>query len=152
MKDDDVLDWLDFVSGKFASSREGWIYKRDTGDLEHIRYKSDSTGYNSFWSRIRRALSPKMHFKKTSFTTPGPLWSLAWIRVSMTKDDNLPDGVVNGGNIITHWEEDGEYIMLMGPTVGRIVLDFMRANRDHVLTGAILTEMKRLAQKSKEAP
>lgn len=151
MKDDDILDWLEFVATKFASSGDGWIYTRNTGDLEHIRYKADSTGYNSFWSRLGRAFSPKMHFKKTSFVTPGLSWSLAWIRVSLSKDKNMPDGVVNRGNIITHWEEDGEYIMLMGPTVGKIFLDFMRANRDHELTVAALAEMRRLIEIAKEA-
>lgn len=150
MSDEDILEWLEFVATKFSSSREGWLYTRNTGDLEHIRYKSDSTGYNSFWSRLKRAFSPKMHFRKTFISRPGLSWSLAWIRVSMTKDKNMPDGVVNGGNIITHWEEDGEYIMLMGPTVGKIFLDFMRANRDHELTIAALAEMRRLAEASKE--
>lgn len=39
--------------------------------------------------------------------------------------------------------------MLMGPTVGGIVLDFVRANRDNDLSEAVLAEMRRLAEISR---
>lgn len=149
MTDDELLDWADFVANKFQSNREGWIYTRDTGDLKHIRYGRDSTGYNSFWKRLKRAFQPKMHFTSGFMHKPSLSWSRAWVSVSLRKDDNKPDGVLNGGSIITHWEEDGEYIMLMGPTVGSIVLDFVRQNRDNDLSKAVLAEMRRLAEISK---
>ncbi len=148
MTEKDLLDWAEFVATKFSSSRDGWKYTRSTGDLKHIRYASDSTGYNSFWSRLKRAFDPEMHFKNRTFTTPSLSWSWAWIRVSLTKDKNMPDGFVNGGSIITFWEEDGEYITLFGPTVGKLVIDFVRAEPENEHAQKIVAEMTRLAEMS----
>lgn len=43
----------------------------------------------------------------------------------LKRDNNLPDGVLDGGNIITNWEETGEYLNLMQPTVGTLIADFI---------------------------
>lgn len=39
--------------------------------------------------------------------------------------ENVPDGYLANGTIITSWCEDGRYIELMQPAVGRLIADFL---------------------------
>lgn len=149
MKDKQLLDWAEFVATKFSKNLDGWVYSRDVGDLEHIRYRSDHTGYNHWTKRVRRAfawghltghdrLSRKLRFRES--TIRGQVRAArGWIIFSLRKDKNLPDGQING--IITHWEEDGEYIALFQPRVGVKVIDFLRAEPGNPYAQAILAEM-----------
>jgi hypothetical protein len=157
-----MLEWVRFVATKFQRNVEGWTYSRDKGDLEHIRYKSDHTGYNALRKRIPDAFrfgfenafyAPKNSLARQLGVEKGrTIWEriqtfYAYFRIRSRKDDNLPDGLVNG-SIVTHWEEDGEYIVMMGPTVGVKVLDFLEAEPDNVHAQAILTEMRRVREMS----
>lgn len=160
MNDEKLLKWAEFVATKFRKNAEGWTYSRNTGGLKHIRYESDYTGYNHWTKRVRRAFDWKHLTGRDSFTRhfrkPGlknRFWEAYWwIVVSLRKDSNLPDGQING--VITHWEEDGEYIALFQPRVGVKVLEFIKANPENEYARAILDEMhacKELSWPSKEA-
>ena len=149
-KDDSLLKFAEFVATKFQDSRDGWTYSRDTGDLKHIRYERDYTGYNHWTKRVQRAFDLKHLIGRDSFTRQllgdrkeslrtRYLHARAWITVSLRKDSNLPDGQING--ILTHWEESGEYIALFQPRVGVKVLEFIRANPENPYARAILDEM-----------
>ena len=160
MNDERLLKWAHFVATKFSRNVEGWTYSRDTGDLVHIRYKSDTTGYNHWTKRLKRALRPSWLFEydslskqlgKMGFPKEKNLWRKligAWARfqVQWQVETNLPDGTVNG--IITFWEEDGEYITLFGPTVGVKVIEFLRAEPENQYAQAILAEMHRVKEMS----
>ena len=128
---------------------DGWSYSRETGGLEHIRYRSDHTGYGSLHRRIVRAFDPKHLTGRDSLSKAirgpwSPLSALAWVSVSLRKDKNLPDGSLNGGSILTMWEEDGEYIEAVGPTVGVKIADFLihEPNNPHAI--AIAAEIKKV--------
>jgi hypothetical protein len=148
--DNELLDWAQFVATKFTSNTEGWTYSQDKGDLVHIRYKNDYTGYHHWTKRLGRALTKGIFAREKSGIfgnyphTLRERWSMA--KVYLSKDKNLPDALVNGN--ITFWGEDGEYITLMGPTVGVKVLEFLRAEPDNQYARNILNEMHRMAQKS----
>jgi hypothetical protein len=155
-KDKKILDWAEFVATKFSGNAEGWVYSRDTGDLKHIRYESDYTGRNHWTKRLRRALDLKHLLGRDSFSKTFRqskrsirdelLTAAAWFSVNWRKDSHLPDGQING--IITHWEEDGEYIALFQPRVGVKVLDFIRNNPESPYAQAILSEMRACADLS----
>lgn len=160
LTDERILKWARFVATKFQSNVEGWTYTRDLGKLKHIRYESDYTGYNHWTKRLGRAVgkwnpvtyfAPKdsldKMFKEKNPTIRGYFMrSWIWARVSLRKDSNLPDGLLNGNPVF--WEEDGEYGVLFGPTVGVKVLDFLEAEPENPHAVEILAEMKRMAQKS----
>lgn len=148
--DKDLIEFAQFVATKFQSNRTGWVYSRNTGDLKHIRYEHDYTGYNHWKKRLRRAFDLKHLLGRDSFTLGlfgkrkeslkfKLMRAVVWIKISLSKDDNLPDGQINGN--LTHWEEDGEYIALFQPRVGVKVLDFLRAEPDNPHAKAILAEM-----------
>lgn len=157
-EDEELIAFAEFVATKFQSSRDGWVYSRDLGDLKHIRYGHDHTGYNHWRKRLRRAFDPKHLLGRDSFSRALRgnerktslkmrfLEARAWIKVSLAKDSNLPDGQINGN--LTHWEEDGEYIALFQPRVGVKVLDFLRAEPDNPHAKAILAEMRACSELS----
>lgn len=138
---------------------EGWTYSRNTGDLEHIRYKHDYTGYEALHRRLKRAFNWKhltgrdglsamiKRINKKNGKKPEPfLYQLygawAWILVSLRKDSNLPDGQV-GGNLF-HWEEDGEYVQMVGPTIGEKIADFLEQEPENPHAQAISAEIQRI--------
>jgi len=148
MDDKKLLEWVEFVATKFQSSRDGWVYSRKLNGLKHIRYESDYTGYNHWTKRVRRAFDWKHLTGRDSFSRmmgrettlkQRYLSARAWIEVSLRKDDNLPDGQING--ILTNWEEDGEYLSAFQPRVGVKVIEFLRAEPENPHAKAILAEM-----------
>lgn len=153
LSDDDLIQWARFVATKFQSNVDGWKYTRDLGDLVHIRFKRDYTGYNHWTKRLRRAFDwghltgtdsiSRQIGRRREGLKSRLIGAYAWIVVCLRKDKNLPDGRLNGN--ITFWEEDGEYGALFGPTVGVKVLDFIEAEPENPHALAILAEMKRMA-------
>lgn len=154
-EDEKMLDFVEFVTDNFAANHQPWTYSRDLGDLEHIRFKGDYTGHNHWTKRLkefgkwvtvrywkptgfmRELEGSRGFFKKLS---EWPMRIRSWWRVAVRKDSNRPDGQVNG--ILTQWEEDGEYITMFCPYVGREVLKFLRAEPDNPFAQKILRAMR----------
>lgn len=128
---------------------EGWQYTRNTGDLEHIRYRRDYTGRNSLLNRIHRAFEWRMLTGKDGLFGREQRLSLrflhawAWVVISIRKERNLPDGKV--GPVIAFWEEDGEYIEMVGPTIGERIAEFLIAEPTNPHAIAIAAEIQRVA-------
>lgn len=153
--DSKMLDWIEFVTNKFDSNHRPWKYSRDLGDFQHIRYERDYTGYEHWTKRLQRFFeevtvghwNPKgfMHQLSgdRSFWVKLKEWPMdilvTW-KVYVLLDSNRPDGQVNGN--LTHWEEDGEYIAMFCPYVGREVLKFLRAEPDNPFAQEILRAMR----------
>ena len=106
-----------------------WNYTRHD-HIESIRYDPEHDPHNKISSRIKQAVS--------WLFSPTPQWMkeldgrgqtlgqrLRMVQHFLKRDSNRPDGVLDGGNIITFWEETGEYLNLMQPTVGTLVADFL---------------------------
>lgn len=132
---------------------DGWIYSRNTGGLRHIRYSKDNTGYNHWTKRLKRALSPSRLLGRDTLSlmlSDGKreplrhrlLGAVAHFRVNWFLDRNMPDGQINGN--LTFWEEDGEYIQAMGPTIGAKVAEFLMDEPDHPHAKAIAEEINRV--------
>jgi hypothetical protein len=62
----------------------------------------------------------------------------------LKRDNNEPDGVLDDGNIITFWEETGEYLNMIQPTVGTLVADFILENPTNPHAIKINKELDRL--------
>lgn len=117
-----------------------WDYSRDLGDLASLRY---SQSEDTLRGRLRTAA--RWLFRRT------PEWSKGWgpNRFQMAahvlrRDDHLPDGVLDGGSIITHWEETGEYLQYVQPSVGAMLADWMDDDCDSPHAHRIAAEMKRI--------
>lgn len=58
--DDELIKWAGFVASQFCRNHDGWVYSRNLGSLEHIRYRSDYTGRNHWTKRYWRAIKNVM--------------------------------------------------------------------------------------------
>lgn len=135
---------------------DGWDYTRNIGDLTEIRYNRPS---DQFWGRKGRLasglswLNPSRH-KWALNRDEGYRWRYWWrIRMFLfvlKRDKNLPDGVLAGGNVITFWEEYGEYIQLMQPSIGDLLADLMDAHPDLPEVQALAAEQDRITKRYRE--
>lgn len=149
MTDKDLLGWLELVATKFAVNHEGWVVDWESADLKHIRYHSDYRGYNHWFKRLKRGLRGSRSGLFVAGKTP---WARAvdrwfWLKVSIEKEDHLPDATLGKG-IIASWAEDAEYIALMQPLVGMQVIKFVREQPDNEYAKLILAEMHKVAKMS----
>lgn len=140
-----MADELRQYATHFAPSE--WDYTRDLGDLEFIRHAADYTGYDRIdrrWGRaLRNLLGPPDHLHKMLGAT-GVLDRWAGFRVSLRKRKHRPDGALDRGGILVHWEETGEYLQYVQPSVGELLANLMDAHPDLPEVLAIAFEMKRI--------
>lgn len=122
-----------------------WNYTRTT-NIRHIRMRGDWSGYSHPLRRLWRTLrqfGPRDDLSKM-------LDIRAWrnpiitFRVSMGTDAHEPDGILDGGCVITHWEETGEYLQYVQPKVGALIADLMDAHPELPEVQAVAAEMKRI--------
>lgn len=135
------VEYLDYLSNHFEF--RDWDYTR-VSHIQDIKYTYDHDKRNQFGYRIRMAF--RFAFRKHDW------WPFGWTlrdRVSMffyslKRDKNVPDGVLDGGNIITFWEETGEYLTMMQPTVGALLVNFLKEEPEHPHAKLIIAELDRL--------
>lgn len=136
-----------------------WRYTRQH-DIVHIRYKGDYKGYDHPLQRVKRVLFPSRSSRRLArLLLPVERWNwrepvkstqLLWwtlrahLTVGLRTGKNLPDGVLDGGGVITHWEETGEYLQMVQPSVGSLLADFLLAEPEHPHAVLILAELKRI--------
>lgn len=115
-----------------------WDYTRDLGDLKAIRYDDDLR------VRIRMAFRALFRVRPDSLARVIKVSRWRMFRAHLRRDKHLPDGVLDGGRILTHWEETGEYLQYVQPSVGALLAGLMDAHPDLPEVQAIATEMKRI--------
>lgn len=122
-----------------------WDYTRDTSAIKHIRYADDYRGYNHPLRRFGRSVRHFMPWRDRGFMAPkGFKARLIYFKVGMRTQDHLPDGILDGGCIVTHWEETGEYLQYVQPSVGELLADWMDAEPANPHALAIAAEMRRI--------
>ncbi len=75
------------------------------------------------------------------------LWRMFKVRL---RDNNLPDGHLDGGGIIVYWEETGEYLQFVQPSVGSLIADFLEDRPEDAHAQAIAGEMRRIMDRYSE--
>jgi len=144
----DVHAWADQLR-QYAThfALHDWRYTRRT-NIRHIRYRDDWVGYFHPWRRVVRWLGAYVARGDDWVTRTGR--EIAWrhpiihTRASLSTETHEPDGVLDEGRIITHWEETGEYLQYVQPSVGALLADLMDAHPDLPEVVAIAAEMKRI--------
>lgn len=145
MKQSKAVKKLDALSNHFEF--RDWDYTR-VDHIESIRYTPEHDYTNKLSHRIKQAAF--WMFGKTPewYEALGEKNSLAkrfrMATYSLKRDPNLPDGVLDSGNIITFWEETGEYLTLMQPTVGALLATFLKEEPEHPHAKLIIKELERL--------
>lgn len=132
-----------------------WDYTRKN-DIKHIRYVGDWSGYDSVWKRIGRWLDDYNVFRKRDSWVKQAGFNIAWkhpiihARASLQTESHLPDGVLDNGGIIVHWEENGEYIQMVQPSVGSLLANIMDAHPDLPEVQAVAVELQRIADRYRD--
>ena len=139
------VEYLDLLANHFEF--RDWDYTRNS-NIKDIYYTKGNDEYNSWKSRIRQANF--WMFGKTPewYASLGEKNSLAkrfrMAIYSLKRDRNTPDGILDSGNIITHWEETGEYLSMVQPTVGALLANFLKEESEHPHAKLITKELDRL--------
>lgn len=132
-----------------------WDYTRKH-DIKRIRLRGEFSGYDHPWRRFKRWADDYNPFRKRDSWCREAGFELAWkhpiihATVGLGTDRNVPDGVLDGGGIITHWEEIGEYLQMVQPSVGSLLADLMDAHADLPEVQIIAVELKRIADRYSE--
>lgn len=145
-----AVDYLRDLAGHFV--REDWQWTRRT-DIRHIRYRGDWSGHSHPLRRIPRALRAAFGLQPKWMRDVLPIrnpidWLLnAWagLRVNLRTESHRPDGILAKGAIICFWEEDGEYLQMVQPSVGLLLADFLAADPEHPSAKAISAELERIS-------
>lgn len=116
-----------------------WDYTRDLGNLRPLHF-------GPRWPSIQSALRYLVRgttgiFPEEPSMRPG---RFAMARAALRNYDTSPDGVLDRGSIITIWEETGEYLQYVQPSVGSLLADWMEAEPDSPHAQRIAAEMKRI--------
>jgi hypothetical protein len=133
-------------------AQEDWEYTRNT-HIKHIRYDDDYAGYDAIPKRLKRAFGSLFHPRKRDMFSDmigakhwwhRLMYKLVYFRIQMETDKHRPDGTLHRGCIITHWEEDGEYIQMVQPSVGALLAEFLMEEPDNPHAQKITAELDRL--------
>ncbi len=143
-------DQLHFYANHFAAPE--WRYTRNH-DIKHIRYQGDWSGYFNPVKRLLRV--PKEWARAVEGDRfvwrcyPGRISTFRGLviatQVALRTEHHRPDGVLGAGHIITHWEEDGEYIQQVQPSVGILLAEWLQAEPQNPHAQRIAEELQRIA-------
>ena len=144
-KKNNTLEYLDALANHFAY--RDWDYTR-IDHIKSIRYESDHDPHNKLSYRIKQAawwmFAKTPDWLKQIQKRNGPYKRFRMATYALKRDPNIPDGVLDSGNIITFWEETGEYLNLMQPTVGALLVAFLKEEPEHPHAKLITKELERL--------
>jgi hypothetical protein len=134
--------------GDYANHFEqyDWEYSRDLNGLKKIVFDSDD-GVRKRLLRVWGFFRGDNDNIVRLLGGLGPLGGRVRVaRAMMRAERHLPDGTLSKGGIITFWEEDGEYIQLMQPSVGALVAEFLIDNPTHPDAIRIAAEIGRIQE------
>lgn len=146
----DSASYLRSVATHHVHSHEKWGWTRNHGikqikmektghRAESLRYRLRSTVSGVYRLFFRGKSSSFSLFESKSYpqnlSLPRKIkyrWYavIATIRVRMGTGGGLPDGSFPAG-VIAYWEEDGEYIQVMQPSVGALLAEFLEAEPEN---------------------
>ena len=142
---DAATDPVTAIAGTFRDyathfSPRDWQYSRDLDGITAVRRVDPA---DRLTARLRRALRSITGRSGVSGLDGFPSrWRMA--RHVLGRDTHLPDGVLDEGCILTYWEETGEYLQFVQPTVGALVAEWMLACPTDPHARAVAAEMQRI--------
>lgn len=140
----EAVEAFEFWANHFAF--RDWDYTRKT-NIKDIYYTKDSgwETHNKLSYRLKRSWEWLTWSKKHGIFFGGSIKSrVSMAYYSMKRDRHQPDGVLDGGNVIVFWEETGDYLRYIQPTVGALLATFLKEEPNHPHAQRIIAEMERL--------
>ena len=128
---------------------EDWNYTRNLGGLTSIRYDYEGDTLRGrvkdAWGWLKGKGDNILRVLRLGDETLLQA-RLRQASFALKRDKHLPDGVLDSGGIITVWEETGEYLQYVQPSVGSLIADFMESDPHHPSAIAIAEEMERIQE------
>ena len=151
----DAVKMLDWASNHFAHS--DWDYTRHS-NIKSIRYEKDIQEKLLYRTKLafRRLFNRTNSLKQLQdFLEDKSLLDKLKLRLGMffyafKKVNHCPDGILDGGAVIVFWEETGEYLQLVQPSVGSLLADFLMEEPEHPHAKLIIAEMERIQKRFKK--
>lgn len=140
------LEYLDFLANHFAF--RDWDYTR-LSNIKDIKYTYKHDVRNQWSWRWKSAVSFLLNKPKFSFNR-GLRNRVSMFFYCLKREKNTPDGMLDGGNVITFWEETGEYLNMMQPTVGALLVNFLKEEPEHPHAKLIQAELDRIHKRWKK--
>lgn len=148
-----AVKYLDLAANHFQHN--DWDYTRASG-IKSIKYDSKYDENNTLLFRVKGSLKwlfgPTPSFVK--YIDKGIVEQtktrLRMTVFSLGRNPHIPDGVLDGGEIITQWEETGEYLQLVQPSVGSLLAKFLKEDPEHPHAKAITAELERIVKRYNE--
>jgi hypothetical protein len=141
---------------EYFDRSDRWLFTGHTPELYRVVHERDRLTWKNLRGRVKEAfewLFQYPDFAKaidTYLDGPLPWWRklgkrlhMFWFTLSHV-ERNLPDGKV--GSIYTYWMEDGRYIMMMQPSVGSLLADFLEQEPDNPHAQKIREEMDKILE------
>jgi hypothetical protein len=149
----DAVKYLDLAANHFKHN--DWNYTR-LSHIKSIRYESEHDKNNKLLSRIKNSLGwlfgPTPDYVKyldrglvRQFKT-----RLGMTIFSLKREQHIPDGVLDDGGVITQWEETGEYLQFVQPSVGSLLAKFLKEDPENPHAKAIIAELERILERYNE--
>lgn len=131
--------------------RGDWRYTRDLGALRAIRYDRP---YDKPTARLRRAVRALFGPSKSTAWERDLFSDVSWwhrrlaaVWVQLRPDPHLPDGQLDNGRVLTVWEETGEYLEHVQPSVGVLIADLLEAHPELPEAQALAAEIARVTNR-----
>lgn len=135
-----AVKYLDFTANHFV--HRDWNYTRDT-DIENILYTKGNR--ETFKQHISSAFRFLLTSKKHGVIYDNSLWGrIGMFFYCLKRNVNTPDGQLDDGNILVMWEESGEYLQMVQPSVGALLANFLKAEPEHPHAKLIIAELERI--------
>ena len=150
---DNAVKYLDLAANHFQHN--DWNYTRSS-HIKSINYTSGYDKNNELRYRVKECLrwlfGPTPDFiKSLDRKVVDRFKSRLRIAIySLRKECHIPDGVLDGGEVITQWEETGEYLQLVQPSVGALLAKFLKEDPKHPHAKAITAELERIIKRYNE--
>lgn len=125
-------------------SMRDWDWTRNT-KIKKVTYRDQSArgGYDHWFERTKRAAGHLLRPRQDELSRELGVHRWAMAKVSLRGDQHRPDGVLENASVYSYWEETGEYLQLMQPSVGSRVADFLEHYPDHPAAQTIAAEIRR---------
>lgn len=145
----DVVKLFDSLANHFEHN--DWDYTRKSG-IEDVKYSKDHEEKEKLSFRLKMAF--RWAVQDISFLNQlePSVWGRLRTRIimpiySLKRIKSVPDGSLDRGNIITFWEETGEYLQFVQPSVGALLANFLKEYPEHPSAKLIIDEMDRLRER-----
>lgn len=144
----DYSQTVKYFKNVYPFAERQWRYTRNLGNLKRIVYDEE---WERLPNRIRHtfkmfASDPKWlkEINRDGGIKSRISHKYYILVVGLRRNKHLPDGIMENASVLTHWEEEGEYIQLVSPAVGDILVEWLENDSENPYAQRVVEKMKEI--------